>query len=175
MLAYTFWHWPSPQAVSYEQRIAAFQAALAAEPPAGFRGGLTLRHEAAPWLPREAYLDWYMVDGFADLHSLNDGAISASRKAPHDSVAALAAGGLGGVYKLHSGPAEPRFARVAHWFHKPAGMRYDQLYEKLTDVPGSLWMRQMVLGPSPEFVLFALGAIALPFPAVRANVFCVYP
>ena len=175
MLAYAFWHWPSNPGNDYDQRMRKFQAALAAEPPPGFRGGVTFRHEAAPWLPGEAYLDWYLVDGFADLQALNDAAVSASRKGPHDDVAAVAAGGAGGVYKLRSGPAEPRFARVAHWFHKPAGMRYDELFKHVEGLPGSLWMRQMVLGPSPEFVLFALANIALPFPAVRANLFSVWP
>lgn len=175
MLAYTFWHWPLPGAEKYEERIAQFQAALAASPPPGFRGGVTLRHEAAPWLPGPAYLDWYMVDGFADLEALNEAAVTASRQGPHDAVAALARGGAGGVYKLRTGRAGPRFARVAHWFHKPAGMRYDELFAGLANLPGSIWMRQMVLGPSPEFVLFALGDIALPFPAVRSDVFCVYP
>ena len=175
MLAYTFWHWPLPEAEKYEERVVQFQEALAANPPAGFRGAITMRHEAAPWLPGQAYLDWYLVDGFADLEALNEGAVTASRKGPHDSVAALAQGGAGGLYKLLSGPSEPRFARVAHWFHKPAGMRYDELFAKLANLPGSIWMRQMVLGPSPEFVLFALGDIALPFPAVRSDVFSVWP
>ena len=142
MLAYTFWHWPRSGAVDYEKRLADFLAALTAAPPAGFRGAATLRHEAAPWLPGPAYVDWYMVDGFADLAALNDGAVTAARKVPHDAVARLAEGGLGGVYKLQSGPAEPRLARVAHWFHKPDGMTYAELFARLAGLPGSLWMRE---------------------------------
>ena len=175
MLAYTFWHWPAADAKDYESRIAQFQTALAADPPAGFRGAVTLRHEAAPWLPGTAYVDWYLIDAFGDLQALNDAAVSASRKAPHDEVAALAAGGAGGIYKLLAGPAEPRVARVAHWFSKPPGLTYDAFFQKLRNLPGSLWMRQMVLGPSPEFALLALANIALPFPAIRANVLSVWP
>ena len=56
MIAYIFWHWPAPGAARYEERVAAFQAALAAAPPAGFRQGFTFRHAAAPWLPGPGYL-----------------------------------------------------------------------------------------------------------------------
>src|SRR5438105_9092156 len=108
MIAYIFWHWPAPGAARYEERVAAFQAALAAAPPAGFRQGFTFRHAAAPWLSGPGYLDWYAVDGFAALETLNEAAVTASRKAPHDAAAALAQGGAGGVYRLRSGPADLR-------------------------------------------------------------------
>jgi len=62
-------------------------------------------------------------------------------------------GGAARVYELQQGPADFVDAKVAHWFGKPAGMRYAELFGELAGVPGSLWMRQMVLGPSPEFVL----------------------
>ncbi|HUJ27584.1 MAG TPA: hypothetical protein VLW85_16280 [Myxococcales bacterium] len=149
MLAYTFWHWPNTGAADYEARLRRFHEAMRAAPPAGFRGSYAFRHGAAPWLPGPAYLDWYLVDGFAELQSLNDGAISLSRKEPHDAVAAQARGGAGGVYKLYSDDREPK--GPARWFSKPDGMRYDQL---LPQLKGSAWMRQMVLGPSPEFVVF---------------------
>jgi len=175
MLAYTFWHWPIPGATVYENKIALFQSALEAEPPAGYRGAFTLRHGAAPWLPGPAYLDWYTVDGFADLGTLNEAAVTASRKMPHDAVAALAGGGAGGVYAHRGGPSDLRGTGVAHWFGKPAGMKYDELFAKLAGAPGSLWMRQMVLGPSPEFVLFAPKDVVLPFHAQRLDVSVVWP
>ncbi len=150
----------------------AFQSAHAPDAPAGFRAGTTLRHAAAPWLPGPSYLDWYVVDGFAELGTLNEAAVTASRKAPHDAVAALAAGGMGGVYGHKAGSESLRDARFAHWFGKPDGMRYDQLFAR--DFKGSLWMRQMVLGPSPEFVLFTASETTLPVPARTYAVERVY-
>ena len=79
------------------------------------------------------------------------------------------------VPELQQGPADFRDARVAHWFGKPAGMRYAELFGELAGVPGSLWMRQMVLGASPEFVLFAARDVALGVPATRVDVDCIWP
>jgi len=48
-------------------------------------------------------------------------------------------------------------ARMALWFAKPAGMSYEALYGMLqaeverVGGSGSVWQRQMVLGPAPEF------------------------
>jgi len=81
-----------------------FLSALEAEKPAGFIGASSFRTGPAPWLPGPAYLDWYRIGGFADLEALNEGAVTASRKAPHVAVAALAAGGAGGIYRHKSGP-----------------------------------------------------------------------
>ena len=86
-----------------------------------------------------------------------------------------AAGGAGGVYELQQGRAEFGDAKVAHWFGKPQGMRYAELFGELAGVAGSLWMRQMVLGPSPEFVLFAARDVALSVPATRVDVACIWP
>ena len=54
-------------------------------------------------------------------------------------------------------------------------MRYAELFGELAGVPGSLWMRQMVLGSSPEFVLFAVRDVALGVPAMRVDVSCIWP
>jgi hypothetical protein len=150
MIAYAFWHWPAPGAAGYERRLGEFLAALEAEKPAGFLGGSSFRTGSAPWLPGPAFLDWYRIGGFADLEALNEGAVTASRKAPHDAIAALAAGGAGGIYRHKSGPDDVRPFKFAHWFGKPAGMRYDELFSRLADAGGSLWMRQMVLGHRPS-------------------------
>lgn len=175
MLAYTFWHWPEASAPGYEENIAAFQRAMAAHPPPGFQRGYTLHHAVAPWLPGEAYLDWYVVGGFADLGSLNEGAISAARKAPHDKVAAQARDGRGGVYSHVGGAQDLSSAGVAHWFGKPKGISYDDFIRPLKAQPGSLWMRQMVLGPSPEFVLFSERELKLPVEARTARLRRVFP
>lgn len=175
MLAYAFWHWPGSSAQDYEEKIAGFQRALAAHPPAGFQRAFTLRHPAAPWLPGEAYLDWYVVGRFADLEALNEGAVTAGRKAPHDAVAAQARSGAGALYAHAGGAADASSARVAHWFGKPRGASYSDFLEPLSSLPGSLWLRQMVLGPSPEFVLFAERELALPVEARVAQVTRVWP
>jgi len=175
MLAYTFWHWPRKDAVEYERHLGEFFRAMDADKPLGYLGGITLRHGAAPWLPGPAYLDWYRVSGFADLGTLNEGAVSGSRRAPHEDVARMAEGGTAGIYELQQGAEDFRDARVAHWFGKPAGMRYAELFGELAGVPGSLWMRQMTLGPSPEFVLFTPRDVALGVPATRIDVQCVWP
>jgi len=175
MIAYTFFHWPREGATHYEQHLGKFLQAIDADKPHGYLGGLSLRHEAAPWLPGGGYLDWYRIVGFSDLGLLNEAAVSGSRRTPHDGVAAMAAGGAGGVYRLQQGPEDFRDARVAHWFGKPAGKSYAELFGELAGVPGSLWMRQMVLGPSPELVLFAAREVALSVPATRIAVRCIWP
>src|SRR3989442_11147931 len=96
MLAYAFWHWPREGASEYERHLGEFFQALEAEKPLGYLGGLSMRHGGAAWLPGPAYLDWYRVSGFADLGTLNEGAVGGSRRAPHDAVAVMGAGGAGG-------------------------------------------------------------------------------
>ena len=107
MLAYVFWHWRRPQvpAASYETLQRGFHAALAAAPPPGFLRSSTLSIAGAPWAAGggEAYEDWYLVDGTAALDPLNDAAVTASRRQPHDAAAAAAAGGTAGLYRLRLG------------------------------------------------------------------------
>src|SRR6185436_6036574 len=131
-LAYGFWHWPRHAVAleQYEARQRAFQAALAGEPPRGFQRGTTVRLRGAPWAAAggPAYEDWYLVDDMAALERLNDAAVSGRRQSPHDSVAALAANGIAGLYGLRAGVplAVPDFAS---WFAKPEGMSYSALFE----------------------------------------------
>jgi hypothetical protein len=169
VLAYVFWHWkkiniPTEQ---YESRQRAFHAALAAEPSAGFIQSFSLALPGAPWAldGGEGYEDWYLVEGFAALGALNETAVSQSRTTPHDRVAAVAAGGSGGVYELRLGSVSV-LPKYAHWFHKPDGMKYQELFAELApvvdQVQAGLWMRQMVLGPAPEFCLHATEPVTLP-------------
>lgn len=147
-LAYVFWHRPSdavPRPV-YEARLGAFHAAIGV-PSAWFRVG------ALPWMPgdEDGYEDWYLVEDFAALGALNERAVSGSRRAPHDAAAAGAAWGTAGVYALKRG--EPRLddVRYAAWRGKPAGTAYEAFEARL---PGmAVWQRQMVLGPTPEYVV----------------------
>lgn len=168
MLAYTFWHWKRPEVSSetYEARQRDFQASLAAHPPEGFMQGTTVRLEGAPWAAegRTAYEDWYLVRDMTSLDSLNQAAVTAARQVPHDAVAQLAADGIAGLYRLRGG--DPIFPpSLATWFHKPAGMSYPALFGALAPViaaPAALWMRQMTLGPTPEFCLHSNEPVELP-------------
>lgn len=168
-LAYVFWHWKQPDVppAAYEGRQRAFHAAMRDSPPRGFARSFSHSVTGAPWANggAEAYEDWYLVDGFASLETLNDGAVSAGRKQPHDDAAEVAASGAGGLYRLRLGEAIERPAR-AQWFGKPAGMSYERLSQALEPLirPGqaSLWMRQLVLGPGREFCVHSTSPIRLP-------------
>lgn len=169
MLSYTFWHWRRgeiPEA-EYEGRQVAFHDALAAVPPPGFIRSRTAAIIGRPWANQggPAFEDWYLVTDAAALESLNDGAITASRKAPHDRAAEAAGGGTAGVYRLRLG--EPLVAPAAQvWFAKPLGMSYPELDRQLGPLiesgGGALWMRYMVLGPTPELCLETSAPIVLP-------------
>lgn len=162
LLAYVFWHWrrPTADAATYESAQRAFQQALTDSPSAGFVRAFSHALAGAPWANSggEAYEDWYLVRDSAALDPLNDAAVSAGRRAPHDAAASLAAGGTAGLYRLRMGtpPSAPRFA---HWFVKPEGVSYPRLFAAvepaLGPVEGSLWMRQMTLGPATEFCVLA--------------------
>ena len=167
-LAYLFWHWrrDGVAAPAYEARQRAFHAALAEAPPDGFLRSASHALSGAPWANAggEAYEDWYLVDSFAALGTLNDAAVTASRRLPHDQAAALAADGAGGVYRLRLG--EPLAAPGwAYWLGKPAGMGYDELWRLLEPVAAAgaaVWLRQMVLGPARELCIHAAREIELP-------------
>lgn len=169
MLAYVFWHWRSPEvdAASYEDDLRAFHQALAKAAPAGFRSSAVLRLDGAePWVEGDAFADWYLVEDWAALGALNEAAVARATKGVHDRVAHASAGGAGAVYGLRSGVPDPAEARSSAFFDKPRGTGYDDFYAGIraaTDVPGaSLWRRQMVLGPAPEFCLFAADSLELP-------------
>jgi hypothetical protein len=169
LLAYVFWHWrrKDVDADEYEHRQRRFHAALASAPSEGLEGSHSFALAGAPWANRgrEAYEDWYLVRDTAALDSLNTAAVSASRKEPHDAAAALADGGTAGLYTLRLGRVLPAAAH-ARWFAKPAGMPYDELWSllgpRLKRHGAALWMRFMVLGPSPEFCVQSTGPLDLP-------------
>jgi len=75
--------------------------------------------------------------------------VSLVRKDPHDAVATLAAGGAGGIYRrMTAGP----IGEQVSWFGKPSGVTYQELFARMP-AGAAFWMRQMVLGPAPEFRL----------------------
>jgi hypothetical protein len=165
VLAYVFWHRPAAgvDADAYEAALAAFHTALAAHPPHGFGQSAAFRLDAAPWLPGDgpAYEDWYAVESWEALGRLNDAAVTGERAAPHDAVAFEAGAGAGGVYRLLAG--QGLAARAAAWLHKPGGEPRDAFHAALTATGGAVWMRQMVLGPAPEYVVRADEVAELPW------------
>jgi len=162
LLAYVFWHWrrPSAERSAYETAQQEFHRALSASPSVGFVRSFSHAIAGAPWANQggEAYEDWYLVRDSAALDPLDITAVTAGRKAAHDSAASLAASGTAGLYQLKLGTA-PTSPRSAQWFVKPAGMSYPQLYAAiepaLAPAAGSLWVRKMTLGPSPEMCVLA--------------------
>lgn len=181
MLAYAFWHWKRPEVSTetYEARQGDFQAALATHPPEGFVRGSTVRIEGAPWAAggEQAYEDWYIIHGMSSLEALNEAAVTAARRAPHDAVAKLALNGTAGLYGLRAG--SPMTAPpLATWFSKPDGLSYSALLEALAPIiattPATLWMRQMVLGPTPEFCLHSRTPVELP-PGITGHTLSLAP
>jgi hypothetical protein len=168
VLAYVFWHRPAEGAENalYEARLGVFHDVLAAHSPAGFHGSAALRVSEAPWLPGSgsAYEDWYAVEDWAALGRLNEAAVRGARTEPHDAVAARAGAGAGAVYGLVSGPPVLA-ARRTSWLAKPPGADRDAFHATLEGPGRSVWMRQMVLGPAPEYAVRSDVPIVLPFEA----------
>ena len=157
-LAYVFWHRPAPgvDEASYAARMRAFHAAL------DRRGSVTFAIRRTPWddgFP--AYEDWYPVAGWADLGRLNAEAVDRARRGAHDAAAHLAAWGAGGVYARIRGASGWRDASVATWLAKPAGATYAGFLAGLPE-GSAVWQRQLVLGPAPEFAIFAADPTDLP-------------
>ena len=170
MLAYVFWHRSvaGTEPALYERALVKFHAALASAPPPGFHRSWAFRLVSIPWLAgATGYEDWYFVDDFAALGELNEAAVAASRKAPHDAVARLTAQGTGGVYRLVAGEPLPEEVEAAAWLSKPAG-KPDA--EFLAALGGTVWQRQMTLGPTPEFCLHLPGGAQAPPDAVKLAV-----
>jgi hypothetical protein len=169
MLSYVFWHWKRPEvdAPGYESRLRRFHEALATNPPDGFHRSSCRALSEAPWANGggDAYEDWYLIDGFADLGALDQAAVTAGRQAAHDDAAAAAAGGTAGIYRLRLGSPHERASR-ALWFAKPHGWTYAKLFDLVGPAVerhgGALWMRQMTLGPAAEFCLHLSAGSTVP-------------
>lgn len=167
MLAYFFYHWKLPTVAEseYEKRLKDFHNALKAAPSDGFSTSWCFALAGPAWANTggDSYEDWYLVRNSTDLDPLNDAAISASRKVPHDKAAAALAGGSAGLYRPRLGEVigVPRFTT---WFAKPEGWSYQQLFDRLgpsLETGGALWQRQMALGPG-EFCLHSNERISVP-------------
>lgn len=146
MLAYVFWHRARDDAdpATYARAQRSFHAALEM-PSASFRLA------ELPFTGKDGYEDWYLVESWAALSGLNQAAIDSGRRADHDRVALLAADGWGAVYALARGPAT--IPDHVEWLGKPRETSYDDFVSSLPET--TIWQRQMVLGPGPEFCLAA--------------------
>lgn len=151
-LAYVFAHERSPGAdvTSYEERLRAFHAALAADPPPGFLGSWCWR------TPQGRYEDWYLLADWGAVGALETAAVTGTRAGPHDTVAGLSGPGAGAVYGLvHGAPAVP----ARRWrlrAGKPRGEPDGAFERRVAEAAGGgavLWRRRLVLGTDREFLL----------------------
>jgi len=171
MLAYLFWHEPRPEVdvERYVARLKAFHRALADAPPPSFVASFSLRLDAAPWEGGPRFEDWYLVEDWPALGTLNEAAVRAPREDAHDAIASLATNGAGGLYLLQHGTLDGP-APWAGWVVKPQGEPYETFEPQLREAVdaaggGAVLRRQMVLGPAPEYALLAAREPALPWPA----------
>jgi hypothetical protein len=169
-LAYVFWHKPHGGILQrdYEKRLLTFQRSLKAHPPDGLVDALSFGVDVLPWLRRRslAYEDWYLVEDFRSLGALNEAAVSADNRRPHDKAAQHSVAVAGGVYRRRSGSLRLQDARFEAWIRKPAAASYEEFLESLSKSAGArktdLWQRQMVLGPAPEFCVHSESPLKLP-------------
>ncbi len=162
MIAYLLWHRPRQGADRgvYEQAAERFHRSLCRARPAGMRGSALLRAGDPPWLEGDGwYEDWYLLDDFSALGVLNEAAVAAGHRSLHDHLARMFRGGAGGVYRLIEGRCESVAQSQAIWVARPAGASAPGLGDLLGDgmdrEQASLWRRQLVLGPAPEYCLLA--------------------
>jgi hypothetical protein len=163
MLAYVFWHQPRAgvNTASYESAVRAFQEALGRSGVRGLRGATVFSMPDAPWMesPGRGYEDWYLLDGSPALDLLNEAAVSPAVKDFHDRAAAAAGDGKAGLYRLRAGNPTLEQAAFSTWMTRPDAVDYEDfdagLREWTSHEHVSLWGRQMVLGPTPEFCLLS--------------------
>jgi hypothetical protein len=181
VLAYLFWHRPleSSDPTAYEESVLTFHRSLARSRPVGLCGSAAFRVAELPWriAPERAaqpaagsaaaYEDWYLVEDFAALGVLNEAAVGRGHRSAHDDAARRLGAGAGGLYALIEGDRSEAGqgsgidsiaeATLATWVARPPGSKQRMLGELLGDGMdprhASLWRRQLVLGPAPEFCL----------------------
>jgi hypothetical protein len=181
VLAYLFWHRPleGSDVAAYEQAQVVFHRSLHRAPPVGLCGSAVFRVARLPWIAPLAdgegrgedggYEDWYLVEDYAALGVLNGAAVGRGHRTAHDGAARMLGAGAGGLYALVEGERSEIGQRAgcesigaathAVWVARPPGAKQGMLGELLGDGMdrrhASLWRRQLVLGPAPEYCLLA--------------------
>jgi hypothetical protein len=162
MLAYLFWHSPGDEVkrLAYESAAAALHRSLQSRPPEGFRGSACYRVAELPWLNvREAYEDWYLLDDFTALGVLSEAVVSRGHRNAHEHIARSSGAGAGGLYRLLEGHVAFAEASAAVWVTSPSQREPSPLGDLLGDGMdprrASLWRRQLVLGPAPQYCLLS--------------------
>jgi hypothetical protein len=178
MLAYVFWHRPLDDSAieAYEHAEIAFHRSLAHAPPSGFQGSATFRVAGLEWFEGRGYEDWYFVEDYTALGVLNMAAVGHGHRTAHDGIAHRFGAGAGGLYGLieghspvGSGPGTFGEESAAVWVARAPGVERRGLGELLGDGMdarhASLWRRQLVFGPAPEFCLLVGDRSKLGLPA----------
>jgi hypothetical protein len=174
MLAYVFWHHrrADVKEALYRKRLISFHKAINGSKPKGFLHSTVFRAHGLPWIdaPQEVYEEWYYTRDSSVLDRINRAAVTKGCMDAHNKVAKLAAAGTAGLYLLRNGLCREISPMVSTWFVKPVNTTYSEFYSNVKqfvdnpDSKGSLWGRQMVLGPTSEFCLHAAKAPELPEP-----------
>jgi hypothetical protein len=168
----------------YEQAQLCFQRSLMRRPPVGLLGSAVFRVAGLPWLASAggaepepstpaavAYEDWYLLEDYAALGVLNEAAVGRGHRTAHDEAARRSGAGAGGLYALLEGDRAELAERagplgeasLAIWISRPPGrppgsqprMLGELLGDGMDPRHASLWRRQLVLGPAPEFCLLS--------------------
>src|SRR6266487_1898845 len=166
-LVYVFCHWPAPGVglAARARRRQAFHDALAGAVP-GLLASASFQVEPTPWTAgREPIEDWYAVADWTALGVVNHEAVRGPRAEPHRLAAATVSGATAGLFQVAAGTLDAFELPWTHWFAKPAGVAYDELYAGLEPVLAArslLLRRQMNLGPTTEFCLVVADPVRLP-------------
>jgi hypothetical protein len=142
VLAYLFWHRPRAgvDLAAYEDAQRSFHASLNT-------ASACFRLAELPFESGGGYEDWYLLESWRGLGELNEAAVNSACRSHHDLAASMSANGWGAVLSLVRGDAA--IPDGIEWFDKPRGEPYQAFVASL---PGTtVWQRQMVLGPAPDF------------------------
>ena len=169
MIAYVFWHQKMELVSSktYENALIMFHRSLYNFGVKGYIGSQTFKIEGAYWMgaSESGYEDWYLLEDSGVMDKLNQAAVSGSVKDPHNAAAHMATNLHAGLYVIKSPYLSFFSGKSATWFTKPRDVGLDQImisHRNSNEKLGDLWMRQMVLGPTPEYCFVSEDRIEIP-------------
>lgn len=153
MLAWVFWHTrrPDADAKEYGTTLEELHSSLGRLKLEGHLGTRALQYSAVPWLSSstEVHEDWYYLKSSAALDALDASIADEPLRSVHLRIVRQAESGIGGLYRLRSGTPMDAPVRCS-WLAKPRHLSYDD-FIATAGRSGTVWSRQMVLGPTPEF------------------------